>query len=198
MSATTEPWRAGARALARRWGTGDLAAAEHPDGSGRWLVTDRCGLRIYPADSVEVEALTAYRAAHGVPEHPGCSLAGVWPDGGLLVRVWRSGPSVMAVARDSWRHITAEAMVRLVEHALDRATTVVDGLTEYEGDRDLLVARDLYGDRLAYLAPALLASVADEGEVLLASGPNGNVVVIGGTGHPVGVVAPTWVREVAA
>jgi hypothetical protein len=196
-ASTTNEWRAGARALARRWGTTDLCAAEQPDESGRWLVSDLYALRVYDAGSVEAEALRIYRGTSGVPDGLGMSPQGVWPDGALTVRVWRSGQSVMAAARDLQKHVSGETMAKLLSSALDKATTVVDGLTEYEDDRDLLVARSVLGEPLAYFAPAVLNSVLDDNEVLIASTPTAPVVVIR-DGLPVGLVMPTRVREVAA
>lgn len=172
---TGSPWRAGARALARIWGSGELAVESTVDG---WLVSDGCVLRVYPHDRVEAVALTAWCDAHG---------GGVGP---RRVRVWRHGPLDMAPVTDRpMRH----SMTRVVDDAVARGGVVPDGWTDatIDGWR-VLCARDADGELLAAYDPRRLGIVLSHS--LVVSSTTAPAVAYDVTGRVCGVIAPVSLR----
>lgn len=112
-----------------RWSSADLAAAgwlrKHPDGSGRWAITDagRQALRDFPGDELHAEATRRYAAGRvELQSAIADALPSTWvsTDGAqrkLLeaARIWveqslQKGASVFSPGRDVW---SADAVERL-------------------------------------------------------------------------------------
>jgi hypothetical protein len=186
--AAPEPWRKGARALARRFGTTGLRAVQDPKNPERWAVTDSYGLRFFGPDTIEGQALTAYHEAEPIRE-----------PGRLVVWVWRSGKNVMAP--DTARAIGWDSVARIIgqveaphDHDTGVPITPVQAVgIDYTADtsKDPIVqALDADGQRLALFRRSLLGGLLDPTETLWVATPLKPAAVRNADGELLGIIMP--------
>ena len=179
------PWRKGARALARRFGTTVLMAAQDPDNPQRWAVTDLYALRFFEADSIEAQALTAFYEAEPIRF-----------DGRTVVKVWKGGANDMA-ASDERRPIEWHQIIGLVHRAefpTDNDGVPIRHVVAHELrvilGTDIAEAVDFYGIPMAVFARKVLGGVLDEGETVHVCTPWKPAAIRDGSGEIVAIAMP--------
>lgn len=180
------PWRKGARALAKRFGTTVLTAAQDPDNPQRWAVTDSYALRFFEADSIEAQALTAFyeeESTYGF-------------EGRMVVKVWKGGANDMADSRER-RPIEWHQIIGLVHGA--KFPTLADGVPMHHvvvhelrviPGTDTAEAVDFHGIPMAVFARKVLGGVLDEGETVHVCTPLKPAVIRDGSGEVVAIAMP--------
>ena len=179
------PWRKGARALAKRFGTTVLIAAQDPDNPQRWAVTDSYALRFFEADSIEAQALTAF-----YEEEPNGF------DGRMVVKVWKGGANDMADS-DERRPIKWHQVIGLVhgaEFPIDKDGAPIRSEAVHElrviPGTDTAEAVDADGIPMAVFARKVLGGVLDEGETVHVSTPWKPAAIRDGSGEIVAIAMP--------
>jgi len=183
-------WRKGARALAKRFGTCDIMAAEDPDKPGRWAITQSYALRFFDADSVEAQAVSLWRDSDPA--------LGIDDDGArVAVRVYKGGKNDMTLP-DAKLHAPSWERMNELFPDMDGnhvAATELIPVQDRDGEVD---AMDADGNRLARFTTTILQGVLGSGETLLVN-PQAPTkpAVIGSTGGAglvvVGLVMPVRV-----
>jgi hypothetical protein len=193
VKAPAPAWRKGARALAKRFGTTDIMAAEDPDMPGRWAITQSYALRFFDADTIEAEAVTLWRDSDPV---------NIYDNGTrLVVKVYKGGKNDMTFPDKYHQAPTWERMNELIpdmsySHV---AVTELVPVTNPDGEvTEWVDAMDADGNRLARFTTTILQGVLGSGETLMVNShaPHKPALVghTGATGLVVaGVVMPVRV-----
>ncbi len=152
-------WRKGARALAKRFGTGDIMCAEDPDKPGRWAITQSYALRFFDADTIEAQAVSLWRDSDPT--------LGI-DDGGarVAVRVYKGGKNDMTLP-DARLHAPSWEKMNSLFPDMDGnhvAATELVPVQDRDGEVD---AMDADGNRLARFTTTILQGVLGSGETLL-------------------------------
>jgi hypothetical protein len=174
VKAPAPAWRKGARALAKRFGTCDIMAAEDPNMPGRWAITQSYALRFFEADTIEAQAVSLWRDSDPA--------LGIDDDGArVAVKVHKGGKNDMTLP-DAKLHAPSWERVNELFTAMP-VTVAATELVPVE-DRDGEVdAMDADGNRLARFTTTILQGVLGDGETLLVNpqAPH-KAAVIGHTG----------------
>jgi hypothetical protein len=184
-------WRKGARALAKRFGTGDIMCAEDPDQTGRWAITQSYALRFFEPDSIEAQAVSLWRDYD-------CVTVGIDDDGArVAVKVHKGGKNDMTLP-DARLHAPSWERMNGLFPDMDGNHVVATELVPVEGRDGEVDAMDADGNRLARFTTTILQGVLGSGETLLVNpqAPH-KPAVIGHTGGAglvvVGLVMPVRV-----
>jgi hypothetical protein len=187
-------WRKGARALAKRFGTGDIMAAEDLNQAGRWAITQSYALRFFDADTIEAEAVTLWRDSDPA--------LGIDDDGArVAVKVYKGGKNDMTHPDAKLHAPTWDAMNELIpdmSYSHVAATELVP-VTNPDGEvTEWVDAMDADGNMLARFTTTILQGVLGSGETLMVNSqaPHKPALVghTGATGLVVaGVVMPVRV-----
>lgn len=186
VKAPAPAWRKGARALAKRFGTTDIMAAEDPNQAGRWAITQSYALRFFGPDTIEAQAVSLWRDSDPA--------LGIDDDGTrVAAKVYKGGKNDMTHPDAKLHAPTWDRMNELFPD-MDGNHVAVTELVPVE-DRDGEVdAMDADGNRLARFTTTILQGVLGSGETLLVNpqAPLKPAVIVNGD-TVVGLVMPVRV-----
>jgi hypothetical protein len=187
VKAPAPAWRKGARALAKRFGTCDIMAAEDPDMPGRWAITQSYALRFFEADTIEAQAVSLWRDDDYVS-------VGIDDDGArVAVKVYKGGKNDMTHP-DAKLHAPSWERMNELFPDMDGNHVAATELVPVEGRDGEVDAMDADGNRLARFTTTILQGVLGSGETLLVNpqAPH-KPAVIGHGDTVVGLVMPVRV-----